>query len=209
VIAALGTLGRHRPPVYLLLVGEAVPYHDLRAEAERAGVGDRVVETGYVADAELPDYLCAADACVCLRWPTARETSASWLRCLAAGKPTIVTDLAHTATVPTLDPRTWTANTTAAPIALRIDLLDEDHSLRLAMRGVVRDQQLREDVGRAARAWWRRHHTVEGMAADYQKLIEAAEASPPPARRVPLHLSVDGSEKLHALLECLGMRSPI
>ena len=40
----------------------------------------------------------AADICACLRWPTNRETSASWLRCLAAGRPTIVTDLAHLAT---------------------------------------------------------------------------------------------------------------
>ena len=61
-----------------------------------------------VDDAELPAYLAAADIVSCLRFPSARETSASWLRALAAGRPTFVTDLAQQASLPTLDPRSWT-----------------------------------------------------------------------------------------------------
>ena len=70
---------------------------------------DRVTLTGYLdTDESLTDHLAACDVTLNLRWPTARETSGPWLRALAAGKPTIVTDLVHLADVPSLDPRTWT-----------------------------------------------------------------------------------------------------
>ena len=82
-------------------------YYDMQAEAETLGIGERVTFAGYLADEEIDDYLAASDVCLCMRWPTSRETSASWLRCLAAGKPTISTDLVHTVDVPTLDPRNW------------------------------------------------------------------------------------------------------
>ena len=51
--------------------------------------------------------LQAADICACLRWPTNGETSASWLRAMAAGRATIITDLAHQPEVPVVDPRGW------------------------------------------------------------------------------------------------------
>ena len=65
---------------------------------------DRVRVTGHVEDAEIAAYLAASDICLCLRWPTALETSASWLHCLAAHRVTVITDLAHLADVPTIDP---------------------------------------------------------------------------------------------------------
>jgi hypothetical protein len=44
-----------------------------------------------------------------LRWPTALETSGPWLSCLAMSRPTVLIDLAHQGTCPTLDPRTVAA----------------------------------------------------------------------------------------------------
>ena len=40
-------------------------------------------------DEDVSSHLAAADACLCLRWPTAGESSASWLRCLAARRATV------------------------------------------------------------------------------------------------------------------------
>jgi hypothetical protein len=60
---------------------------------------------------------------------------------LAAGVPTVTIDLAHTWHVPALDPRTWQCRLPggrAAPVTVAIDILDEDHSLRLAMRRLAR-----------------------------------------------------------------------
>src|SRR5688572_21170527 len=104
---ALASVAETVPQAHLFIAGETVEYYDLHAEAEALGVGERVTFAGYLADEAIDDYLLASDVCLCMRWPTSRETSASWLRCLAAGKPTISTDLVHTVDVPTLDPRNW------------------------------------------------------------------------------------------------------
>jgi len=48
---------------------------------------------GYVSMREFYDVLMAADVCLNLRYPTLGETSGSLLRALAAGRPTLVTDV--------------------------------------------------------------------------------------------------------------------
>lgn len=106
-LRALAALDGGLPPWRLMLCGEPVDHYDAREDARKLGLGGRVIVTGYVGEAEMPACIAAADVCLCLRWPSSRETSASWLRCLAAGKPTIVTDLVHLGDVPALDPRDW------------------------------------------------------------------------------------------------------
>jgi hypothetical protein len=70
-----------------------------------------VTLTGYLdTTTSLTDHLAACDVTLNLRWPTARETSGPWLRALAAGRATVITDLVHLDDVPSLDPRTWTVN---------------------------------------------------------------------------------------------------
>ena len=115
-----------------------------------------------------------------MRWPTSRETSASWLRCLAAGRPTISTDLVHTVDIPTLDPRNWSVlaspnagtskdkrdlESETKPVGVSIDILDEDHSLTLAMRRLATDEGLRARLGANARELWQRRFRLEAMAA--------------------------------------------
>ena len=92
----------------LLLVGQALPHFDALAAARALGVDDLVTVAGYVETDALPAYLAASDVVLSLRWPSARETSASWLRAIAAGRATVVTDLAQHSDVPMLDPRSWT-----------------------------------------------------------------------------------------------------
>src|SRR5258708_3344957 len=84
----------------LLLVGDASEYLALPDVLARSGVAARVQITGHVANADVASHLAAADACLCLRWPTTGESSASWLRCLAAGRATVLTDLAHLVDIP-------------------------------------------------------------------------------------------------------------
>ncbi|MBE3071334.1 MAG: glycosyltransferase family 4 protein, partial [Acidobacteria bacterium] len=137
-LRALAAISPYASHAALMLVGDTADYYDVRAHARRVGVTGRLKVTGYVADEDLAAYLDAADVCVCLRWPTTRETSASWLRCLAAGKPTIITDLTHNDEAAALDPRTWTTLPAAtAPgslppgevesaVCVSVDLLDEE-----------------------------------------------------------------------------------
>jgi glycosyltransferase involved in cell wall biosynthesis len=206
-LRALAAVGKVAPDARLTLVGGTTDHYDVRAEAAALGIADRVDITGYVPDEDLPAHLAAADVCICLRWPTARETSASWLRCLAAGKPTIVTDLTHLVDVPTLDPRSWTLlharadaasvgqpPTVADAVAVSIDILDEDHSLELAMRRLALDVPLRERLGRAARRYWEATATLPLMLDDYMRVLAnaAARPAPDPARLgLPAHLLED------------------
>jgi glycosyltransferase involved in cell wall biosynthesis len=221
VLRAFGRTLEVAPGARLILVGETRDHYDVEGDLRSLGLAGRVTVTGYVPDADLDAWLDAADVCLCLRWPTSRETSASWLRCLAAGKPTVITDLAHTIDVPSLDPRTWqvqhastqTASVAAPPrrgdaVAVAIDILDEDHSLELALRRLAVDAELRRTLGANARAWWQRHHTLAHMAEDYVVAVELARSTPavPTARAsLPAHLTDAGLSTLNALLAETGV----
>jgi glycosyltransferase involved in cell wall biosynthesis len=192
-LRAVGQLAREGIDACLLLVGDTEGAPELKREAAAAGVADRLRTVGFVDDAEIAEYLEAADACLCLRWPTAQETSASWLRCLAAHRATVVSNLAHLADVPD-------------GVALRVDLLDEDASLVAAMRRLAVDPRLRTAIADAGHHYWADNHTLEAMADDYQRLLRAAAARPvstPTA--LPPHLTRDYSELTRATLEHFGV----
>jgi glycosyltransferase involved in cell wall biosynthesis len=207
-------------PVHLLLAGRPVDHYDAQAEARAVGVEDRMTLAGFVPEEQLPEYLAAADVCLCMRWPSSRETSAAWLRCLAAGRPTIITDLAHTADIPALDPRSWKAlhakavvpdgPEPSAPIVsacVSIDILDEDHSLRLAMRRLAVDARLRAMLAGSAHALWAERFSLDRMVAGYLDTIERACAMPSPdvGAVLPAHLSTNGTEHAADLLEQVGV----
>ena len=216
---ALSAIADDTPDAHLLLAGAPVDYYDMAHESRSLRIDTRVTIAGYIDDAEIDDYLAAADVALCMRWPTSRETSASWLRCLAAAKPTISTDLVHTVEVPTLDPRNWALVVAPAidsdasrggqvseadAIGVSIDILDELHSLKLAMRRLAMDQQLRSALGANAQALWARAFRLETMVEGYQRVIAEALRSQPghaAARaHLPAHLRATGVEHAESLV---------
>ena len=182
VLRALAALPDSASAWRLLVCGEPADAEPLLAEAQALGVGGRLAVAGRLTDDELPAHLAAADVGVSLSWPPSRTVSASWLRWLAAGKPTIVTDVVHASDVPVLDPRDWTiagrpaARDTAGrptdPAAVAIDILDEDHSLGLAVARLAANPALRTELGHAARRLWETRFTLERMAAGYAQSID-------------------------------------
>lgn len=218
ILRAFASIITVAPSAKLVLVGEVADYFDVGAAIAAFRLEQRVHVTGYVDDASLPNWIAGADVCLCLRWPSARETSASWLRCLAAGRPTVVTDLLQTVDVPMLDPRTWAlvhgradaesvraGGTVSDAVAVAIDILDEDHSLGLALERLASDGTLRQRLGQRARAWWEARHMLGHMAGDYVDAIGAALARPVagPPPEWPPHLRADGRETLVSILrEC-------
>ena len=193
ILRAFDTLARERTGVHLLVAGDSSDYPALPQERASSAHAPRIHAIGYVADEAIGEYLAAADACLCLRWPTALETSASWLQCLAAARPTVISDLAHLVDIPTIDPRGPRASISATdPVAMAIDLLDEDGSLLRAMRRLADEPRLREALGRAGRAYWCTHHTLDVMSSDYQRLIAQAVARPAPlVTDLPSHFADD------------------
>jgi glycosyltransferase involved in cell wall biosynthesis len=198
---------------HLLLAGSAADHYDLRADVARLGLEDCTTLTGYLeSDDALTAAIAASDVALNLRWPTAREVSGPWLRCLAAGRATVTIELAHLSNVPSIDPRTWlsTANGAAAACTVALDVADEAHSLRLAIRRLAVDRDLRVALGRAGREYWSANHSIEHMADDYRRVIARAAAAAPPAPATPLpdHLLDSADRTLRAVLNDIGVGMP-
>ena len=220
ILSAFAATAEHVPAARLLLVGAVPDHHDLAADIARFGVGDRTVITGYVdKDEELTAHIAASDIALNLRWPTAREVSGPWLRCMAAGKPTVIVSLAHLADVPALDPRTWAPSAaidgepdTVRPVTVAVDILDENHSLRAAMLRLARDPALCGALGQAARDYWRLRHAPEPTIEDYRRVIGLARSSPGPVRAtldaLP-HLMSSGRRTLEEALAPFGVPDPL
>jgi glycosyltransferase involved in cell wall biosynthesis len=194
------------PSARLLLAGASAPHYDVTAALAARGPGESAIVTGYLRDdEEVTNHLAACDVTLNLRWPTARETSGPWLRALAMERPTIITDLLHLRRAPSIDPRTWQRNQAADPICVAVDVLDEEHSLRLAMRRLGTDPTLRESLGRAAVEWWSREHTVDRMADDYERAMEEARHRPPPdGAGLPAHLRDASGDTLESVAAPFG-----
>jgi glycosyltransferase involved in cell wall biosynthesis len=95
------------------------------------------------------------------------------------------------------------------PISVAIDILDEDHSLRLTMRRLATDASLRAALGHAARRYWTDHHSIDAMAADYRRLIARAITREAPRLALPPHLINDGMGTMHAIVAACGLSSPL
>ena len=192
ILRAFRSTAARVPQARLALAGTIAADLDLRQLARHLGIESAVAIVESPDDDQFDELIAAIDVGVHLRWPTARETSGPWIRALAASRPTVITDLAHQAHLPVLDPRTWELHGPRDPradatdaIAVAVDLRDEEHSLAVAMQRLARDPELRDRLGRAARRFWETEHTVERMAADYERTIARAGDLPAPENVLP------------------------
>jgi hypothetical protein len=92
-------------------------------------------------------------------------------------------------------------------VCVAIDVMDEDHSLRLAMRRLAADPELRRQLGAAGREYWRREHSPDRMVADYLALLPRAAAKQAPEPVLPSHLVNSGDRRLDLLLADVGVGS--
>ncbi|HQZ39971.1 MAG TPA: hypothetical protein PLH72_13110 [Vicinamibacterales bacterium] len=207
LLEAVAALGGLAAPPHVLLVGQRAGHYDVDADIARLGLGTRAHVIGYVPDAELPACLAAADVCWCLRWPSYGETSAAWLRCLGAGRPTLITALAHLRDVPMLvvgkDGRLEGPGDDAVGVA--VDPLDETRDLPRALAALAAEPSLRHQLGQHARRYWSARHTLPHMAAAYRQLIADAATRPSPAPALPAHLLNDGTATARRLLAEMGL----
>lgn len=158
-LRAFKTLRAEREQAHYLLVGSVSPIYNVRAAVARAGLQDAVTVTGYVDRRAFEDYVAAADICLNLRHPTAGETSASLLRLLGAGKPTLVTASGSFAELP-------------PGVAAQVDLDGSEGELILAYcRLLAARPDLAAAMGAAARAYVAHDHTLAAAAAGYMRFL--------------------------------------
>ena len=82
--------------------------------------------------------------------------------------------------------------------------------LRLAVRRLAEDRDLRATLGAAARRHWQAQGTPELMARDYEELLEAARVAADPVvpEGWPDHLRADGTATARRLVAGMGVPFP-
>ena len=214
ILRAFATTQAAWPAARLLLAGGIDPRLDLPGQIASLGLTDFVILETNLDDEAFDEAIAAVDVGLHLRWPTALETSGPWLRSLALSRPTVIIDLAHQPGVPSLDPRTWRRHAPCEDLSpdadnqavtIAIDILDEDHSLRLAMRRLAADAALRDRLGAAGRRFWEREHGGGRAIDDYERAITMAINQPVPTVTLPPHLRPDAGAHAAQILISAGL----
>lgn len=156
---------------HLLVVGEEAENLGLAAEARRAGVADRVHRLGYLPFDEFETAIGACDVCLCLRYPTAGETSAALLRVLALGRPALVSDYAQFAELP-------------REAGLKIPIGDdESEALAEELKRLQMDLEYARYLGKRARDFVAKKHAPERAADALLAVAERYAVATPPGSK--------------------------
>ena len=122
---------------------------------------------------ELLSAMVATDVAINLRHPAGGETSATLMRLLALGVPTVVTDAGSFQEVPP---------GACAPVPL--DDAEED-LLTAYLEALAASPELRRLMGGQARRWIEHEHGFGHAVRAYVPFLEQARSWPPPAPPVP------------------------
>jgi glycosyltransferase involved in cell wall biosynthesis len=142
------------------LVGEPNSYFDVEELTRLYGMREHVSITGYVSLQEFNRRIAHTDIAINLRDQTVGETSASLCRLMAAGVPSIVSNIGWFSELPD-------------DCVVKIDLgPDADLLVCAYLKELIENRKLRESIGKNARNLIVAKHKVEKTAADYLNFIE-------------------------------------
>lgn len=177
VLEALAELRCYYPNLIYVIVGEVASYYSLQSVVDRYGLGESVIVTGRVDTTRFHQLLARADIVVNLRYPSAREMSATLLRALAYGKPVLISRLHHLLEIPE-----------DAAIRIRPDRELEDTFHHLWQ--LIENESLRKRYGAHAKEYMESEHRPEQMLEKYRELIETSLQRKETFRspELPLHL---------------------
>ncbi len=160
VLQALSRLRTEYPNAKMVLVGEEHPHYPLRPQIAELGLEDAVRILGFVPLAEFSSYMAACDVCLNLRRPTAGETSGSFLRALALGKPTLVSEIGSFLELP-------------EDIAVKIPVDDREVDwLQEYMRVLLADRELASAIGERGRSYVAAECAWPKVADEYMQFLE-------------------------------------
>jgi glycosyltransferase involved in cell wall biosynthesis/SAM-dependent methyltransferase len=141
------------------LVGEPNSFFDVHALVREYGLSDRVKITGHVSLEEFAGRMHATDIAINLRERTNGETSGSLCRLLAAGVPSIVSNVGWFAELP-------------VDAVVKVDMDEHaDALLRAYLKRLIEDAPLRRRIGANARRHALAAHDIEQSAQGYLDFI--------------------------------------
>jgi glycosyltransferase involved in cell wall biosynthesis len=166
IVDAFAFVCRDSPDTLLAIVGPPVDSSEQERyarQAEDLGIGDRVRITGALHPERYRAWVASANVAVQLRAVTHGESAASIADCLAAGVPTIVTDVGSAAELPDSCVVKIARDATPEALGHVIQSLLNDDARRAALRTAALD--------------YARAHSFETVAATlFQVLVEEARA---------------------------------
>ena len=156
-----GRLGAHHPALLFVVAGDRDERLPLAEWAATSGLGARLVVTGRLGLDDFVRHLAAADVIVALRFPTHGEISGALVRAMGVGRPALVT-----AGTPSADefPEGCVVPVTPG--------VAEEAELEALLDRLLRDEALRETIGRLARAHVGAHHGLPATAARLGDFLE-------------------------------------
>lgn len=147
-----------------VVAGAGSSHYDPRIFARRHGLEPVTRWLGRVDAPTFENVLAAADLCVNLRWPTGGETSGSFLRMLAAGRATLVSDVGSFAEIPD-------------DACVKIPLgAGEETAITEAIIRAAQEPDWVGQIGTRARAFVAREQSFARAATGYRATIERIAA---------------------------------
>jgi glycosyltransferase involved in cell wall biosynthesis len=165
VLHALAPLCGESASWCYVLIGAVVEPYDLAPLIQQLGLSDRVRQVGFVDETEFDAYLQHIDIGLNLRSaPSGGEMSASLLRLLGAGQPTLVSNIGGFSELP-------------ADCVVKIDQDDgEIGQLTERLRRLINDPALRRAYGAAARSYVQTAHSYASVAKHYIEFVQESLA---------------------------------
>jgi glycosyltransferase involved in cell wall biosynthesis len=165
VLQAVARLQAAFSQLYYVLVGEPVDHYDLAPLIQQLTLEDRVHITGFVDSAVFEAFQQMVDIGINLRTgPTGGEMSAGVVQLLAAGKPTIVSNIGGFSELP-------------SSCVIKIDQDDyEVDRLATALQDLINEPGLRAAYGSAALHYAEHELAFRRIAARYAEFIQECVA---------------------------------
>lgn len=151
----------------LVIVGEGPLDGALRARVTEKRLGDRVLFAGRVSDADLPAFYQACDLFVLPSTARTEAFGVVQIEAMAAGKPVVSTNL------PTGVP--WVNKDSASGLVVSPG---DPTELGDALRRLIEDDALRQQLGEGARRRAELMFSRERMVAAFKSVIETVVRSP-------------------------------
>ncbi|MBW4570082.1 MAG: glycosyltransferase [Tolypothrix carrinoi HA7290-LM1] len=166
----------NQPNAYLIFVGgtDYLGSINLEHEISKLSLQGKVKITGYVNMQDFYRYIEISNICLNLRFPFNGESSASLLRILSVGKPTIVTDIGSFSDFPD-------------DVVLKIPQPTHSNEVEEILKALVvltENSQYRNSLSRNAFEYIAREHSPERCANLYAELIQQVLCSPQAKRKL-------------------------
>lgn len=159
LLSAFACLLQDRPEARCMLVGQPLADYGVETLVRSKGLEEHVTLTGYLPYDAYREIMQATDIAVNLRYPTMGETSASVLRLLSLGVPTIVSKVGWFDELP--DDCCYKVSPGKG----------EEEALWRWMRHLASDRQERKEMGERARNYVANNHSLDEAARCYVALI--------------------------------------